>query len=61
MSRFLSVAEYAAHFDVSDDTVRRLIKSGKITAVRVGTQLRIDPAELDRVPLAAETKIAKSG
>ena len=43
----LSVAATAERLGVSDKTVRRLISSGVLPALRVGAQLRIDPDELD--------------
>jgi excisionase family DNA binding protein len=39
--RGISIREYALAWDVSDDTVRRLIKAKRIFALRIGTQIRI--------------------
>lgn len=43
----LSVTATAEWLGVSEKTVRRLIASGVLPALRVGGQLRIDPNELD--------------
>jgi excisionase family DNA binding protein len=43
----LSVRAVASKLSVSEKTVRRLIESGQLPAVRVGGQVRIDPAELE--------------
>lgn len=44
----LSVAQVAERRGVCAETVRRAIRSGELPAVRVGSRLRIDPADLDR-------------
>ena len=43
----LSVRSVAAKLAVSDKTIWRLIRAGKLPAVRVGGQLRVDPGELE--------------
>lgn len=45
----LTVAEFAELAKVSRWTIYRQIKAGRIHASRIGTCIRIDPAELDRV------------
>jgi excisionase family DNA binding protein len=50
-SEFLSVKEVADRFQVSVDTVRRLVRAGKLPASRIGGrrgQLRFDPVDLKR-------------
>lgn len=44
----LSVAQVAERRGVCVETVRRAIRSGQLPAVRIGSRLRIDPADLDR-------------
>ena len=44
--RLLSVATVALHLDVSDKTVRRLIKSGELPVHRIGHQIRINESDL---------------
>jgi excisionase family DNA binding protein len=46
--QFLSIADAAELFKVNHRTIRTLIKDGKIRAIRVGAQIRIEPAELRR-------------
>ena len=41
-----SVKESAAYYNVSTQTVRRLIKAGKLKTYRVGRQIRIDESDL---------------
>jgi excisionase family DNA binding protein len=43
----LSVRAVASKLSVSEKTVRRLIESGRLPAVRVGARVRIDQAELE--------------
>jgi excisionase family DNA binding protein len=43
----LNVRSVADRLSVSEKTVRRLIESGRLPAVRVGGQVRIDPDELE--------------
>ena len=42
----LSVGDAAAYCHVSPQTIRRLIKAGKLKTYRVGRQIRIDPTDL---------------
>lgn len=44
----ISKKEAAAMFGVSAETIRRLIGRGDIPAYRIGGQVRIDPAALER-------------
>jgi excisionase family DNA binding protein len=47
-ARFLTVAEVAGIMRVSTMTVYRLIKSGDLSAVRVGKSYRLSEDEVDR-------------
>ena len=47
-SPLLSVAETATRLRVSEKTIRRLIARGELPALRVGSQIRIDVADLER-------------
>jgi excisionase family DNA binding protein len=42
-----TVAEAAKILNVSEKTVRRLIKAGDLRAIRIGGLLRIDQADLE--------------
>ena len=42
----LSVKDAADYYHVSQQTVRRLIKAGKLKVYRVGRQIRIDLGDL---------------
>ena len=42
----LSVKDAAEYYHVSEQTVRRLIKAGKLKTYRVGRQIRIDLSDL---------------
>jgi excisionase family DNA binding protein len=44
---FLTVDETALRLRVSARTIRRLIANGELPVVRVGSQIRIDEAELE--------------
>lgn len=44
--RLLSVRDAAAYAKVSTQTVRRLIKAGKLKTYRMGRQIRIDESDL---------------
>jgi excisionase family DNA binding protein len=46
-ARLYSVSTVAGRLDVSEDTVRRLINRGDLTAIRIGTAVRVAAAELD--------------
>jgi len=43
INQHIPVAEFASKMSVSEDTIRRGIASGKIPAVKIGRQYRIDP------------------
>jgi excisionase family DNA binding protein len=53
--RLWTVAEVAEHMRVSTMTVYRLIKSGELSAVRVGKNYRIRGGELQQYLEAAAT------
>jgi excisionase family DNA binding protein len=44
--KFLSVQEAADYGKVSTQTIRRLIKAGKVPVYHLGKQIRIDEADL---------------
>ena len=46
--RLLSIGEVAELFAVSPTTVRRLIATGQLPAVRIGGQLRIEAVAIRR-------------
>jgi len=46
--RLLTVSEVASAMRVSNMTVYRLIKSGQLSAIRVGKNYRIRESEVDR-------------
>ena len=41
--------EVAARFRVNVRTVRRMIRAGKLKAVRVGKEYRIEESEIERI------------
>lgn len=45
----LTVSEVAAHFQVSEKTIRRLIKAGDLPVVRVGRSLRIHSEVIEKI------------
>ena len=47
-ARFLTVAEVAGQLRVSTMTVYRLIKAGRLAAVRVGKSYRVREDDVDR-------------
>ncbi len=49
----LSVDEAATHLNVSEKTVRRLIKANALSAIRIGRLVRIQRHEIDRFLVAA--------
>ncbi len=58
--RLLSLAETSERLSVSVSTVRRLVSSGLLPAVRVGHQLRVDPDELERYVYADPPSSART-
>lgn len=44
--RYLTAAEYAAHYRISERTVRRFIAQGTIRIVRIGRNIRIPLDEI---------------
>lgn len=46
-TRLLTLDDAAAQLAVSTRTVRRLVRSGKLRSIRVGQQIRIEPAALE--------------
>ena len=53
LSAWLGISEVARHLGVSDYTVRREIKRGRLAAIRVGKAIRISRADLERYVSAA--------
>ena len=51
---FYTVPEAAALLRVHENTIYRLIKSKKIEHYKVGVQIRISAAELERLKVPAE-------
>lgn len=49
----LRVDEAALHLNVSEKTVRRLIKAKALSVIRIGRMVRITPNEIDRFIAAA--------
>jgi excisionase family DNA binding protein len=50
-TRLSSISEAAEYYDVNPKTIRRWIKSGHITGIRIGPKLlRVDLDELDALP-----------
>jgi excisionase family DNA binding protein len=45
---FLTVYEVSRHLKISPNTVRRLVKTGKLPYYRVGNQIRIKKADLEK-------------
>jgi excisionase family DNA binding protein len=54
--QFLSLEDVAARLQVSDQTVRRWIKSGKLTAYKPGLEYRIREADLEEFLRAREVR-----
>jgi excisionase family DNA binding protein len=48
LQRLLSISEVADSCGVSGSTVRRLIRSGRLPALRVGGQIRVEARDLER-------------
>ncbi len=45
----LTVSEVAAHFQVSEKTIRRLIKAGDMPVVRLGRSVRLHPEVIEKI------------
>ena len=52
---YISIKAYADKWNVSTDTVRRWIKSGKLKALKIGRLIRIDENALVGEPEEVET------
>lgn len=50
----LTVAEYAAHWKVSQSTVRAALRENRLTAIRIGRSVRVSATE--RIAPAANDK-----
>jgi excisionase family DNA binding protein len=44
---YLTIAEIAAHLRTSKMTIYRLVRAGKIDAIRIGRSFRVPAASLD--------------
>ena len=56
--RFVTRKQCAGHFNVSDSTLERNIRDGKIVAYRIGRRaLRIDLNEAEAALLGQETEL----
>ena len=56
----LNVRGAAAHLHVSEKTIRRLIKSGALNAVRINRLVRIPRSDLERFLASASTNPVSS-
>ena len=59
MTTFYTIAEVAKCLRVSVDTIERLIKNEKLTAVKVGAQWRIDQEAIDQYTKSRTLKAKK--
>ena len=57
MSELLSIKETAFRLNVSQDTVRRMIRDGKIKTVEVGKRPKIKEEEIIRITTGRDTKV----
>lgn len=48
-AQFLTVRDVAAHLQVSEKTIRRLIKTGSLPVVRFGRSVRIHPEVIEKI------------
>jgi len=48
MTQLLTVAEVAAMLRVSRATVYRLVRNAALPVVKIGADMRIDPADVER-------------
>jgi len=54
--RWATINQFAAEWEISEKTVRRMIADGEIYAERIGPRLiRVDPDSLKGVPIAPIT------
>ena len=58
---FLSIMDVAKRLQLSDETVRRWVREGRLASVRVGRQFRIYPHEVDRFLAGATRSHADEG
>ena len=56
--KLLRLTEVAERLDISMPTVRRLVKDGKIKAIRVGRVLRVRPLDLESYIQNSVNKVA---
>lgn len=47
MKKLLTVTELADILSVNQLTIRRMVKRGQLSAVRIGRAVRFDPADID--------------
>lgn len=47
MKKLLTVNELADLLSVQQLTIRRMVKRGQLTAIRIGRAVRFDPADVD--------------
>jgi excisionase family DNA binding protein len=45
-TKLITVRDAAARLGCGEETVRRMVKSGKLKCKRIGNQIRLDPADL---------------
>lgn len=61
LPRLLEVAHVAHRLSASQEYVRRLIRDGKLRAIRLGTRYRVDPVDLQTFIDAARSGCAGQG
>lgn len=59
MEDFYRVKQIAERFQVSDLTIRRYIKAGKLGASKIGKNLRISESDLERFLSKAKSSAKK--
>ena len=47
--QLMPVHEVATRLNVSNETVKRMLRAGRLPGCKVGGDWRVEPAELDRV------------
>tara|TARA_B100000768_G_scaffold146142_1_gene139176 strand:- start:127 stop:372 length:246 start_codon:yes stop_codon:yes gene_type:complete len=45
-TKLITAREAAKRLGCGDETIRRMVKSGRLKCKRIGNQIRIDPADL---------------